>query len=139
MPENTGINKHAIELEVGKQPSYGPIYSLGPVKLKILKTYIEIHLKTGFIQTFKSFAGAPILVDKKPNGSFWLCINYQGLNNLIIKNQYLLHLIGEALDWLDRAKQFTQLNLTSGYNQMHIKEGNEWKTAFQTWYGHFEY
>ena len=49
LPENTGINKHAIELQDGKQPLYGPIYSLGPVELETLKTYIETHLKTGFI------------------------------------------------------------------------------------------
>ena len=49
LPENTGINEHAIELQDGKQPPYGPIYSLGPVELETLKTYIETHLKTGFI------------------------------------------------------------------------------------------
>ena len=125
LPENTGINKHAIELEVGKQPPYGPIYSLGPVELETLKTYIETHLKTGFIQSFKSPAGAPILFNKKPDSSLWLCVNYQGLNNLIIKNWYPLPLIGEALDRLDRAKRFTQLDLTSAYQQMWIKEGNE--------------
>ena len=49
LPERTEFNQHAIELEKGKQPPYGPIYSLGPVELETLKTYIETHLKTGFI------------------------------------------------------------------------------------------
>ena len=49
LSENTGINEYAIELQDGKQLPYGPIYSLGPVELKTLKTYIENHLKTGFI------------------------------------------------------------------------------------------
>ena len=49
LPKNTGIKKHAIELQDNKQPPYGPIYSLGPVELETLKTYIKIHLKTGFI------------------------------------------------------------------------------------------
>ena len=125
LPKNTGINKYAIKLHDSKQPSYGPIYSLGPVELEILKTYIKIHLKTGFIQSFKFSASAPILFNKKPNGSFWLCINYQGFNNLMIKNWYPLPFIGETLDRLDRAKQFTQLDLTSVYHQMRIKKGNE--------------
>ena len=107
LPENIGINKHAIELKVGKQPSYGPIYSLRPVKLETLKTYIETYLKTGFIWPSKSPAGALILYNKKPNGSLWLCLNYWGLNNLTIKNWYPLLLIAEALDRLDRAKRFT--------------------------------
>ena len=109
------------------------------MELKTLKTYIDTHLKTGFIQPSKSPASAPILFDKKPDSSFWLCVNYQGLNNLTIKNQYPLPLIGEALDRLSRAKKFTQLDLTSAYHQMRIREGDEWKTAFKTWYGHFEY
>ena len=100
LPEQTESNQHAIELEEGKQPSYGPIYSLGPVELETLKTYIETHLKTGFIRPSKSPAGAPILFDKKPDGSLRLCVDYRGLNNLTIKNQYPLPLIGESLDRL---------------------------------------
>ena len=49
LPKNTGINKHAIELQDGKQPFYRPIYSLGPVELETLKTYIKTYLKSGFI------------------------------------------------------------------------------------------
>ena len=98
LPENTGINKHAIELQDGKQPPYGSIYSLKLVKLETLKTYIETNLKTGFIGPSKSPGGTSILFDKKSDGNFWLCVDYQGLNNLTIKNQYLLPLIGEALD-----------------------------------------
>ena len=139
LPENTGINEHVIKLQDGKQPPYGPIYSLGLVELETLKTYIEIYLKTGFIQPFKSPAGAPILFDKKPDGNLWLCVDYRGLNNLTIKNRYPLPLIGEALDRLGRAKRFTQLDLTSAYHRMRIREGDEWKTAFRTWYGHFKY
>ena len=100
LPERTELNEHAIDLEDGKQPPYGPIYSLGPVELETLKTYIETHLKTGFIQPSKSPAGAPILFDKKPDGSLHLCVDYRGLNNLTIKNRYPLPLIGESLDRL---------------------------------------
>ena len=125
LPQNTGINKHAIKLQDGKQPPYGPIYSLKPVELETLKTYIKTHSKTGFIWPFKSLVGALILFDKTPDGSLRLCVNYQGLNNLTIKNWYLLPVIDEALDRLGRAKQFTQLDLTSAYHQMWIREGNE--------------
>ena len=54
LPEQTDLNKHAIELEDSKQPPYWSIYSLGPVELETLKTYIETHLKTGFIRPSKS-------------------------------------------------------------------------------------
>ncbi len=49
LPENTGLNEHAIELVKGKQPLYGPIDAFSPVELETLKTCIETHLKTGFI------------------------------------------------------------------------------------------
>ena len=137
--EHTGINDHAIKLVDNWQPPYGLIYSLGPVELETLKTYIETNLKNGFIKPSKSPAGAPILFDKKPNKSFQLCVDYWRLNNLTIKNQYPLPLVGESLDRLGRARRFTQLDLTSAYHRMRIREGDEWKTAFRTRYGHFEY
>ncbi len=76
LPEDTGMNKHAIELIEEKQLPYGPIYTLSSVELETLKTYIETHLKTEFIRPSKSLAGAPIFFDKKPDGSFCLCVNY---------------------------------------------------------------
>ena len=84
--EQTNLNKHTIKLEGDKQLFYRPIYSLGPIKLKTLKTYIKTYLKIEFIWPSKSPAGAPILFNKKPDGSLQLSINYQGLNNLTIKN-----------------------------------------------------
>ena len=74
--------------------------------LEILKAYIETHPKTGFIQPSKSFAGVLIFFNIKSDGKFHLCIDYWGLNNLPIKNQYLLPLIDEFLDQLSQAKQF---------------------------------
>ena len=114
-PEHTGINDHFINLLNNKQPPYGPIYSLGLVELEILKTYIEANLASGFIKPSKSRAGAPILFVRKKNGSLHLFVNYQGLNNLTIKNCYPLPLIGKSLDRLGCAKHFTQLDLTNAY------------------------
>ena len=107
LSENTGMNEHAIKLEEGKQPPFGPIYSLGPVKLKTLKTYIETNLANGFIRPSKFPAGAPIFFNRKLDRSLRLCVDYWGLNNIIIKNRYLLPLIGESLNQLGRARQFT--------------------------------
>ena len=125
LPEHTGINDHTIELKDGKQPPYGPIYSLEPVELETLKAYIKTNLANSFIRPSKSPAGVPILFDRKPNGSFRLCVDYCGLNNLIIKNRYPLPLIGESLDRLGRAKRFTQLDLTNVYHWKRICEGNK--------------
>ncbi len=139
LPEWADLNEHSIDLIEGKQPPYGPIYSLGPVELETLKTYIETNLANGFIRPSKSPAGAPIFCVWKPDNSLRLCFNYRGLNNLTIKNRYPLLLINESLNRQSRAQRFTQLDLTSAYHRMSIKEGDEWKTSFRTRYGHFEY
>ena len=125
LPKRIKINKHVIKLEKSRQPPYGPIYSLGLVEFETLKTYIKTNLANSFIQPLKSPVVAPILFVVKPNSSFWLCVNYQGLNNLTIKNRYPLLLIGESLDWLRWAKHFTQLDFTTAYHQMRPKEGNK--------------
>ena len=97
---HTGINKHAIKLEEDKQPLFVPIYNLGPRELETWKTYIEINLTNGFIWPSKSPARAFILFDKKLDKNLYFYIDYWDLNNLIIKNQYLLYLINKLLDWL---------------------------------------
>ena len=107
LSENTEINEHAIELEENKQPPFGPIYSLGPVELETLKTYIKTNLANNFIRPFKSPARTSIFFNRKPDKSLCFCVNYWDLNNITIKNEYLLPLIGESLDQLGQAKQFT--------------------------------
>ena len=130
---------HAIDLVDDKQPPYGPIYSLSENELSILRAYIDKNLANGFIRPSKSPAGAPILFVSKPNGGLRLYVDYRGLNNLTIKNRYTLSLVGESLDRLGRAKEFTKLDFTDPYYRIRIKKGDEWKTAFRTRYGHYEY
>ena len=125
LPEHTRINNHAIKFVDNRQPPYGPIYSLGPIELETLKSYIETNLKNGFIRFSKSPAGAPILFDKKSDDSLRLCVDYQRLNNLTIKSRYLLSLVGESLDQLGQARRFTQLDLTNAYHRMRICKGDE--------------
>ena len=105
----------------------------------MLKTYIKANLTSGFIRPSKSPAGAPILFIQKKDGSLRLYVDYRGLNNLTIKNCYSLLLISELPDRLGCTKRFTQLDLINAYHRIRIREGDEWKTAFQTQYGYFEY
>ena len=133
------MNNQAIKLVEGKQPAYGPIYSLGPVEVETLKPYIETHLKTGFIRLSKSPSETPILFDQKPDGILPFYVDYRGLNNPTIKNWYLLPLIEGSLNQLDRERILTKLNMTSAYHRMRIGEGDEYKTAFGTWYSYFGY
>lgn len=104
-----------------------------------MNEYLEENLSKGFIRHSKSPAGAPILYVKKKNGSLRLCVDYRGLNRITTKIRYLLPLIGNLLDQLHSAKRFTKIDLRGAYNLVRIRPGDEWKTAFRTRYGHFEY
>ena len=76
LSKHTEINTHVINLEESKQTPYGPIYSLGPVELETLKTYIKTNLANSFLYSLKSSADTSILFNKKLDGSFRLCVNY---------------------------------------------------------------
>ena len=80
------MNNYIIELEKDKQPFFESIYSLEPMELEILKTYIKTNLANTFICFFKFPIKAIIHFNQKLNKSFYLYIDYQNFNNIIIKN-----------------------------------------------------
>ena len=128
-----------IDLVEGASPPFGPIYGLSEPELVALRTYIDENLANGFIRHSKSPVGAPILFVKKKDGSLRLCVDYRGLNRVTIRNRYPLPLIPELLDRLRTGMVFSKIDLRGAYNLVRIRPGDEWKTAFRTRYGHFEY
>jgi hypothetical protein len=74
-----------IEIEEGKSPPFGPIYSLSEAERAETFDYIERNLKKGAIRRSRSSAGAPILFAKKKDGGLRLCVDYRGLNSITKK------------------------------------------------------
>lgn len=130
---------HSIDLLPGTTPPHGPIYPLSQAELQELWEYIADSLAKGRIRPSKSPAGAPILFVPKKDGTLRLCVDYRGLNKVTEKNRYALPLISEILDRCQGAKYFTKIDIKDAYYRIRIKEGDEWKTAFRTRYGHYEY
>ena len=95
------INKYTINLEVDKKLFYKLTYSIEPIELEALKIFIKINLSNDFIYLFTSSTKAYILFIKKFNKNFYLYINYQDLNNVIIKDLNLLLLINKLLNQLN--------------------------------------
>ena len=77
---------HEIPIEKGKKPTSGPIYVLSETKLKVLQKYLDENLKKEFIQLSTSSAGYLILFVSKKNEKLRLCVDYQQLNIITVKN-----------------------------------------------------
>ncbi|XDV17726.1 hypothetical protein PO909_023545 [Leuciscus waleckii] len=127
----------AIDLLPGKSPPKGKLYSLSAPEREAMEKYISDSLATKFIRPSSSPAGF-FFVGKK-DGSLRPCIDYRGLNNITVKNTYPLPLMSSAFERLQGATLFTKLDLRNAYHLVRIREGDEWKTAFNTPRGHFEY
>jgi len=128
-----------INLEEGTSPPLGTVYSLSPVELSALQTFINKNLNTGFICPTASSHAALVLFVKKKDGSLCLCVDFQGLNKITKKDSYPLPLISDLLDSPSHGKIYSKINLWHVYHLVQIALGNEWKTAFHTCYGSYEW
>ena len=112
---------------------------MAPPELEKLRKQLKELLESGHIRPSKAPYGAPVLFQKKKDGSLRLCIDYRALNKVIIKNKYPIPLIAYLFDRLGQAKYFTKMDLRKGYYQVRIAEGDESKTASVTRYGAYEW
>jgi len=95
--------------------------------------------QSGKIRRSSSPIGAPILFVLNPHGTLQLCVYYQGLNKITIRNKYRLPLMQELRSSLGKATVLTKLDLKNGYYLIRKVEAGEWKTAFKSRYGLYEY
>ena len=130
---------HKIQLKEGAEPLFGPMYDMSRGELLVLREYLEENLGKGFIRASRSPAASPVIFVRKPGGGLRFCVDYRTLNAITVKNRYPIPLIRETLDRLCRAKYYTKLDIISAFNRLRIAKGDEWKTAFRTRYGLFEY
>ena len=104
-----------------------------------MNDYITASLKAGLIHPSSSPAGAGFFFVEKKDGSLQPCIDYSPLNDITVMNRYPLPLMTSVFDQLQQAKVFTKLDLRNAYHLVRIREGDEWKTSFNTPSGHYEY
>jgi hypothetical protein len=128
-----------INLEENTSPPPGTMYSLSQLELETLRKFIDENLAMGFIRPTRSSHGAPVLFIKKKDGSLRLCVDFRGLNRITKKDRYPLPLINDLLDTSQKGRIYTKIDLKHAYHLVRIAEGDEWKTAFRTRYGSFEW
>jgi hypothetical protein len=130
---------HAIEFEEGASlPKPAKLYPLSPLEKQSLDEWLDEELRKGYIRKSKSPLAAPVFFVKKKDGKLRLVQDYRKLNAVTIKNRYPIPRITDLIDSLSQAKIFTKIDLRWGYNNVRIKQGDEWKTAFITHRGLFE-
>lgn len=130
---------HAIPLVPGAK-----VVSIRPYRYPpALKDEIERHVADtpakGIIQPSQSSFSSPILLVKKKSGARRFYIGYRYLNALTLKSKFPIPVFEELMNELASAQWFSTLDLDSGYHQIRMKKGDEFKTAFQTHFGHFEF
>ena len=112
---------------------------MSPAELLELRKQLKELLDAGLIQPSRAPYGAPVLFQKKQDGSLRMCVDYRALNKATIKNKYPIPLAAELFDRLSKATYFTKLDLRAGYWQVRIAEGDEGKTTCVTRYGAYEF
>ncbi|GKE08817.1 putative reverse transcriptase domain-containing protein [Tanacetum coccineum] len=132
-----------VEFQIDLIPGAAPVarapYRLAPSKMKELSEKLKELSDKGFIRPSSSPWGAPVLFVKKKDGSFRMCIDYQELNKLTVKNRYPLPRINDLFDQLQGSSVYSKIDLRSGYHQLRVREEDIPKTAFRTRYGHYEF
>ncbi|ESK83040.1 reverse transcriptase-rnase h-integrase [Moniliophthora roreri MCA 2997] len=130
---------HTIDLKLDFKPRDCKIYSLSPKERIEQDKFLDENLRKGYIRPSKSPMASPFFfVAKKEVGALQPCQDYRDLNNGTIKNCYPLPLVTDLVDKLKTARVFTKLDLWNGYNNIQIKDGDQWKAAFKTPRGLFE-
>jgi hypothetical protein len=138
MPPDRDI-KFVIELKPSTAPIYKTPYRMATPKLAKLKERLKELLEKGFIHPSSSPWGAPVIFVLKKDGTQRLCMDYHALNEVTIKNKYLLPRIDDLFDQLHGACVFSKIDLRLGYHQLKIRECDIPKTAFVSRYGMYEY
>jgi hypothetical protein len=121
---------HAIELECELSPRFRKVYPMTLMEQTEMDAFLEEALATGRIRQSKSPLGAPVFFIKKKDGKLRFIQDYRALNAITRKNQYPLLLIDDLIHRLKGTHYFTKLDMRWGYNNVRIREGNEWKAAF---------
>ena len=115
------------------------LYRYSPVQQLEIETQVQKLLAQNLVEPSTSPYGAPVLLVKKPDGSWRFCVDYRALNNITVKNGHALPRIDDLLDKIQGAQYFSSMDLLQGFYQLPLVDSDKPKTAFKTSFGHYQF